>query len=169
VTLRQQQDLIHRKRGCPHERVQPSDRLASRQVAPEVICRACGCGDGNTRDGGDLVIVETLVARDDARRRPGVIPDQLDRYVVVDPLGSVESRGCDAGHHTLAARPQPRAVDSVQQRRPISVGNIDVPEHPVVPPTQIVFSDHTIRKCLAADDELPHASMLTAGTDKLSL
>jgi hypothetical protein len=32
-----------------------------------------------------------------------------------------------------------------------------------------MFSDRTICKCLAADDELPHARMLTEGTDKLSL
>jgi len=162
----QHHDVVHRERRRPHEYVEPSNRLPARQMPSQVVGGAGRCGDRDAGRGGDLVIVDPLVTGNDSGWRPGVVPDHLHGDGVLDPLCSVQCRRGHPGHYALAARPQPGTVDAVQQGGLVAVRQVNVAVNPAVPLPQIMVGHRAGRQSLTAHNELSHACMLTADTDK---
>jgi hypothetical protein len=46
-----------------------------------------------------------------------VSPDQLDMFVVVDPIRAMQCRRGETGHDTATTRPQPRRFRTLPKRR----------------------------------------------------
>ena len=90
MSLGEQEHILDRKRGGPHERVEARHRLATRRLPSQVVGSAGRRSDWQLGDMGDLITVNPMVSSDNACRRMRVAPNQLNWLVVVDPIRAMQ-------------------------------------------------------------------------------
>ena len=81
---------------------------------------------------------------------------QLDRNVVVDPLGAMHRRRRQALDDAFAPGPQPGRDRSVLEREDRPFGYIHVGQHPAVERPEFVAGEHPAREGLAPDEDSLH-------------
>jgi hypothetical protein len=118
----------------PHERIESPQGRCPLEVPPQFEgCPDCG-GHRDAVDGDDFVGTDPVGAHQQPGLPTPIVDENLDRFGVIDPAGSMQ-RGCgDAGDDSLSIGRQPGAEGSVGQRRSGVLRYVDPTEQRPVPP-----------------------------------